>query len=87
MEGSTRLGDIRDDGINGCWCRGLRAHRRILGAPRVDSFDGEEGGGEADLQGTPEELGGARNSDAMRRPDLGFWELTEKKKERERVRR
>jgi hypothetical protein len=43
MEGSVRLGDIGDDGIDGCQCRGLRARRRILGASRVDSCDGEEG--------------------------------------------
>jgi hypothetical protein len=43
MEGSVRLGDIEDNGIDGCRRRGLRARRRILGASRVNSCDGEEG--------------------------------------------
>jgi hypothetical protein len=62
--GSMRSGEVRgasDKPLAGGRTRRRRARRDRFGAPRVDSFDGEGHGDEAERMAWSVELGGGRS--------------------------
>jgi hypothetical protein len=66
--GRRRTGGDEFDGGERGHLRGNDEWRRRFRPPRADSVEGEEEGGEGDLQGTPGKLREAQNGGGRRRP-------------------